>query len=90
MAGKAQDTTVDVGTTPDVATTAEHLAAAADDAVQNRPDAVPAVPRHVVADRYVHLTHPDHGEAVVFVPGERLPSWAVDELEAAAGGSGTP
>ena len=37
--------------------------------------------RHAVgvcARGYVHAVHPDHGEPVVFVPGEMLPSWAVD------------
>lgn len=27
---------------------------------------------------YLNTTHPDTGVAVVFVPGERLPDWALD------------
>lgn len=31
-----------------------------------------------IATDYVHTTHPDTGLQVVFVPGERLPAWAVE------------
>lgn len=30
---------------------------------------------------YLNATHPDTGLAVVFVPGERLPDWALDIQE---------
>ena len=30
------------------------------------------------APGYVHATDPDHGEPVVFVPGELLPEWAAE------------
>jgi hypothetical protein len=35
-----------------------------------------------VAPGYVYVAHPDHGEPVVFVPGELLPDWAADALDA--------
>lgn len=45
----------------------------------------PRSPRaHRVATDYVHAVHPDTGIAVVFVPGEMLPGWLVDEQNAAA------
>jgi hypothetical protein len=31
---------------------------------------------------YLHTVHPDHGEPVVFVPGETLPDWAAQALDA--------
>lgn len=34
------------------------------------------VPRFAIG--YVNATHPDTGLAVVFVPGEKLPSWATE------------
>jgi hypothetical protein len=43
----------------------------------------PKVP--VVAKQYIHAVHPEHGEGVVFVPGEALPGWAVDALKAGRG-----
>jgi len=30
----------------------------------------------MVAPGHVQAIHPEHGEAVVFLPGERLPDWA--------------
>ena len=31
---------------------------------------------------YIHGIHPEHGEAVCYVPGELLPAWVVTELKA--------
>jgi hypothetical protein len=38
--------------------------------------------RQVLADDYVHAVHPEHGEPVVYVPGQALPAWVVEELNA--------
>jgi hypothetical protein len=35
-----------------------------------------------VAPFYLRATHPEHGEPVVFVPGELLPVWAAALLQA--------
>ena len=34
---------------------------------------------------FVHAVHPEHGEAVVYVPGELLPGWVVDALDGGRG-----
>jgi hypothetical protein len=34
---------------------------------------------------FIHATHPEHGEAVVFVPGELLPGWVVEALDGGRG-----
>jgi hypothetical protein len=53
--------------------------AAADHAAQERAGSkVLSVGR--LACGYVHATHPDTGLAVVFVPGEMLPSWVPGEV----------
>lgn len=33
---------------------------------------------------YIHAIHPDHGEAVVYTPGQLLPEWVCDRLDAGA------
>jgi hypothetical protein len=33
---------------------------------------------------YVHAVSPEHGEPVVFTPGQALPGWVTDALEAGA------
>jgi len=53
-------------------TKAERKAEADDLAAQEHGEGVKA-PR--VATTYLHAKHPDHGEPVVFVPGEHLPEW---------------
>lgn len=40
---------------------------------QERAVGTAVAPR--LARRHIHTTHPDHGEPVVFVPGELLPDW---------------
>lgn len=34
------------------------------------------------APTYVRAVHPDHGEAVTYVPGELLPEWLADAIDA--------
>lgn len=29
---------------------------------------------------FIHATHPEHGEEVTYLPGERLPQWVRDDL----------
>jgi len=36
----------------------------------------------VQAPSYIRAKHPDHGEPVVFVPGELLPEWAAEKVKA--------
>lgn len=56
---------------------------AADEAAQDRPRVgASAPPAGTVAPGYVRAVHPEHGEPVVFVPGEMLPAWAAEALEA--------
>ena len=38
-----------------------------------------------VSPGYLQATHPEHGEAVVFVPGELLPAWVADALDGGRG-----
>jgi hypothetical protein len=38
----------------------------------------------VDAPCFIHAVHPDHGEDVTYVPGERLPGWVRDNLAAGA------
>jgi hypothetical protein len=52
---------------------AERGAVEADEAAQETGPAEVKVPR--LSRTYVHAVHPDHGEPVVFVPGELLPDW---------------
>ena len=49
------------------------------------PALVPA-PGYVpsMAPCWIHAVHPDHGEDVTYVPGERLPAWLRDDLAAGA------
>jgi len=48
---------------------------------QERANArAPRVARY--ADAYIRAVGSDHGEEIVFVPGEALPQWVVDELDA--------
>lgn len=53
---------------------------AADEATQERGDRTALT--HVQAPTYLRATHPEHGEPVTFVPGEALPAWVVDALDA--------
>jgi len=55
---------------------------AEDQAAQERGGAHPEPRRQVLAENYVHAVHPDHGEAVVYVPGQALPDWVVDAMDA--------
>lgn len=53
---------------------------------QSGPSADRPTPRRLQDHEYLHTTHPDTGEAVVFLPGETLPDWACprtdsDDLE---------
>jgi hypothetical protein len=34
----------------------------------------------------IRAVHPDHGNEVMFVPGELLPAWAAEALRAGRGG----
>lgn len=34
---------------------------------------------------FIRAVHPEHGEPVVFVPGEMLPAWAAEALAAGHG-----
>jgi len=50
--------------------------------VQERAVATPQ-PDHVFAPGYIRCPagmHPDHGEAVVFTPGQLIPGWAAQAL----------
>jgi hypothetical protein len=61
---------------------AEQKARAADEAAQERAGAV-ARSIGVSGPGYILVPagmHPDHDEAVTFVPGELLPGWAADAL----------
>lgn len=64
----------------------EEKAVLEDTAAQEQPardePAGPPPKVGVVAPGYIRATHPDHGEAVVFVPGELLPDWAAEALKA--------
>ena len=57
-------------------TRAERKAEADDLAAQEHG---PGVKPTKVATSYVHAKHPDHGEDVVFVPGELLPDWVEED-----------
>jgi hypothetical protein len=56
----------------------------ADEAAQERAGVRPeSVPRVTLAPGYVRAPagmHPDHGDAVVFTPGQLLPDWAAKAL----------
>lgn len=80
----AKETQASVAAAPAVQTAREQLEESVDLAAQDRPDTVPVARPRVTARDYVHTTHPDTGLDVVFVPGETLPQWLVDELEAGA------
>ncbi len=54
-------------------TAAEERAHDADEAAQERAASDARTGR--VSPGFVHATHPDTGVAVVFLPGELLPSW---------------
>lgn len=69
--------------TTQAATRGETRAQAADLAAQERAD-VAAPPTPVTSTRWVRAVHPDHGEAVVYVPGETLPAWVAQGLPDAA------
>lgn len=53
---------------------AEQQAIEADERAQERGPVRVKAPR--VATGYVHVTNPETGVDVVFVPGERVPDWA--------------
>lgn len=38
----------------------------------------------MLAPGYVRARHPEHGEPVIFTPGEDMPAWVSDALEAGA------
>lgn len=64
-------------------TRAEEAAQAADWAAQQR-----APGGHNIgtpSPGFIRATHPDHGESVVYVPGELLPEWVVEALDAGRG-----
>ncbi len=76
------------GGSPYTPTTAELRAAEAEARRAERGDVPPAAPpRAVFAPTFQHATHPEHGEPVVFAPGELLPGWAADRLVADGDGS---
>lgn len=56
---------------------------AADLRAQEKPVGVPKV--GVQSPGYIRAVHPEHGEPVVFVPGELLPDWAAEALAAGQG-----
>jgi hypothetical protein len=63
-------------------TRAEDKARAADEAAQERAGAV-ARSIGVQSPGFVQVPagmHPDHGEPVIFNPGEMLPGWAAEAL----------
>jgi hypothetical protein len=37
-----------------------------------------------LAPGYVHAVHPDHGEPVVYTPGQLLPDWVAEAIEGGA------
>jgi hypothetical protein len=49
--------------------------------IREAPQAV-APPSDGRAPGYMHAVHPDHGQEVVYTPGELLPDWAAAELRA--------
>lgn len=62
-------------------TRSEAAAVEKDAAAQER--AVVAPPRQpVIAPGFVRAVHPDHGQVVVYTPGEALPEWVADLLAA--------
>lgn len=62
-------------------TPAERRAREADLAAQERAGAPALVPVARTSPGYVHAVSPEHGERVVFVPGELLPGWAVEAID---------
>ena len=58
---------------------------AADLRAQEKPADPPKV--GMQSPGYIRAVHPEHGEDVVFVPGELLPQWAADALQAGHGRS---
>jgi hypothetical protein len=48
--------------------------------LERGPAAVTARP--TLATAYVHAVHPEHGEDVVYVPGQALPGWVAEALDA--------
>jgi hypothetical protein len=38
----------------------------------------------VQAPGFIRAVHPEHGEPVVFTPGEQLPAWVADAVESGA------
>lgn len=84
LAGPSPSASAETTSTPAAApqggTTAEETAQAADQQAQERgrgrkarKAAAPKQPR--IAEGFVYDKHPDTGEDVVFVRGERLPDW---------------
>jgi hypothetical protein len=56
----------------------------ADLVAQERGDTLPSTPEFTLSPGYVRCEagmHPDHGEAVIFQPGQLLPGWAAEALE---------
>jgi hypothetical protein len=62
----------------------EARARAADEAAQERTGAAPGAAGALSPGRVAVAAgmHPDHGEPVMFLPGELLPAWAVAALVA--------
>ena len=63
--------------------TAEERERERDMRVQERGDTLPPSPQFVLSPGYVRVpagVHPDHGEPVVFAPGQLLPDWAAELL----------
>jgi hypothetical protein len=61
----------------------EKRAMANDLRAQERADVTPGIDTPVLSPGYVHCEagmHPDHGDAVVFPPGQLLPKWAAEAL----------
>jgi hypothetical protein len=61
-----------------VETTAQRHARQAEETAQERGGTPVPLNLAVPANVFVHAVHPDHGEQVVFTPGELLPEWALD------------
>jgi hypothetical protein len=50
---------------------------------QDRGDTPPSTPQFMLSPGYIRVPagmHPDHGEPVVFAPGQLLPDWAAEAL----------
>lgn len=64
---------------PGVKVSPEALHEEPDEAEALERSGATARPTGVLSPGWVHAVHPDHGQPVVFVAGELLPAWVVDQ-----------